>query len=226
MFTAGLDLETAALGVQATSDAGPAADKGSEPARTALGIRREGKEWQQSFTNIEQCGKPVIACVHNACIGAGIEMIAACDIRFCTEDAYYVMAEVNIGMAADVGGLQRLPKLIGNQSLVRELALSGRKLGAEEALRHGLVSRIFTGKEEMMSAAVELAKQISGKSPVATLGIKQFLNYARDHSVEESLDYSITWNMAMLQGKDLVKAGASVLMKKTPEFTNLPSSKL
>mmetsp|Transcript_6481 Transcript_6481/g.13346 ORF Transcript_6481/g.13346 Transcript_6481/m.13346 type:complete len:292 (-) Transcript_6481:97-972(-) len=227
LFTAGLDMSSGGLAGSGGADKEEAARL--DLARRALNIRRTGKLWQQSFDNIESCGKAVIACVHSGCWGAGVEMISACDIRFCTSDAYYVMKEVDIGMAADVGGLQRFPKLVGNQSLVRELALSGRRLGAREAFQHGFVSQLFDDKDQMMAAALELAGQIAAKSPVATLGVKRFLNYARDHSVEESLDYAITWNMSMLQSADLMKAGAAMMAKQTPTFSNLsgaPRSKL
>lgn len=212
MFTAGLDLQAAAT-LTSTNE---------ETARAALEIRRTGKAWQQAFSNIETCGKAVIACAHNAVIGAGVEMLSACDIRFCTEDAVFRAAEVDIGLAADVGGLQRFPKLIGNQSLVRELVMSGRAMGSEEAFRHGFVSRVLADKDKMMESALELANQIASKSPIAMLGIKELLNYSRDHNVEDSLSYAITWNMAMLQGSDVKKAAAGMIMKQSPEFENLP----
>lgn len=224
MFTAGLDLATAGqqLAGYETEETGPLPD---DLARKALNIRRIGKAWQQSFTNIEKCGKPVIACVHNGCIGGGIEMIAACDIRFSTEDAYFQLAEVNIGMAADVGGLQRFPKILGSHSLVRELAFSGRRFDAKEAFQHGFVSRVLKTKEKLMEAALELAKQIATKSPVALLSAKEFLNYTRDRSVEESLDYALTWNMSMLQGDDMKLAAMGMMQKTTPTFSDLPAVK-
>jgi len=160
--------------------------------------------------------------MHGGVIGGGVEMISACDIRFCTNDAFFQVAEVDIGIASDVGGLQRFPKVLGNQSLVRELALSGRKMRSEEALQQGFVSGTFKGKPEMLEAALELAKKIASKSPVATLGIKEFLNYSRDHTVDESLEYAITWNMGMLQGRDLMKAGIALATKKEATFENLP----
>lgn len=107
-------------------------------------------------------------------------------------------------MAADVGGLQRFPKLIGNDSLCRELCFSGRKMSSEEARSAGLVSRVLDSKDLMMKEALELANTIAEKSPIATMGAKRFLNYSRDHSVEDSLDYALTWNMTMLQGKFLI----------------------
>jgi delta(3,5)-delta(2,4)-dienoyl-CoA isomerase len=214
MFTAGLDMTAG------TPTGGGGGDK--DVARVALSIRRTGLSWQQSFNSIEQCGKPVIACVHNACIGGGIEMISACDVRFATSDAWFKAAEVNIGMAADVGGLQRFPKVIGNQSLVRELCLSGRKFTSQEAMSHGFLSRVCDNKEAMLAEAVALAQEISSKSPVATLGIKHLLNHARDHTVAEALDYAITWNTAMLQTKDMLMAGAAILTKEAVVFPNLP----
>lgn len=219
MFTAGLDLGSG-------SPLGELSGDELDIGRKALNIRRTGKAWQRSFNNIERCGKPVIACVHSGVFGGGIEMIAACDIRFCSRDAYFVAAEISIGMAADVGGLQRFPKVVGNQSLVRELVMSGRRFTGEEALQHGFVSRLLETKEEMMAAALELAKQIAEKSPVAMLGVKELLNYSRDHSVDESLEYAITWNMGILQGKDLPIAGFATMQKKTPEFPDLPKVKV
>lgn len=215
LFCAGLDLQ-AAMSIFGS-------DSAQDVPRRALKIRHFGKAWQDAFTSIEICGKAVIACMHGACLGAALEMVSACDIRFCTEDTTFQLAEVNLGLASDVGGLQRLPKIIGNQSLVRELALSGRKMLANEAFQHGLVSRSFTAKEAMMAEALSLAKTIASKSPVATLGIKEFLNYSRDHSVSDSLEYAITWNMGMLQGADLAMATASMVQKSVPEFDNLPS---
>jgi len=213
VFTAGLDLTAMGGGLGGGGKA--------DVARTAFAIRRLGKSWQDAFNAIETCGKPVIACVHNAVIGAGVEMLAACDIRFCSADAYFSAAEVNIGLAADVGGLQRLPKVLGNQSLVRELVMSARRMVAAEALQHGFVSRVLANKEDMMKSATELAVQIASKSPVAMTGIKELLNYSRDHSVEDSLNFAITWNMAMIQGVDMKLAAAGFMSKKTPEFQNV-----
>merc|ERR1719431_2074686 len=112
---------------------------------------------QDLLTSLEKCRKPVISCIHSACVGAGVDLITAADIRLCTADAWFCVKEVDMGLAADVGTLQRLPKVIGNQSLVNELCLTARKMRSDEAERCGLVSRLYTDKEEMMAAAVELA---------------------------------------------------------------------
>ncbi|RUP46762.1 ClpP/crotonase-like domain-containing protein [Jimgerdemannia flammicorona] len=127
---------------------------------------------QDTFTAIEKCDKPVIVVVHNGCIGAGVDLITACDIRLATKDAYFSVKEVDVGLAADVGTLQRLPKVMGNQSLVRELCLTGRNLPAAEALQHGLVSRVFEDKDKALAEALKLGGDIVQKSPVAVVGTK------------------------------------------------------
>lgn len=215
-FSSGLDLAGGDL---------PIGNSGEDVAHAALAIRRLGTSWQRAFSLLEECGKPVVACMHGAVVGAGLEMVAACDVRFCTADAFFVAAEVDAGLAADVGGLQRLPKIVGNQSLVRELVMSGRRLSAQEAARHGLVSRLLADKAQMMEEGVALASQLAAKSPVVMLGVKELLNFSRDHTVEDSLRFSLTWNMAMLQGGDVKLAAAGLLMRQTPKFPDLPDAR-
>ncbi|KAK3264526.1 hypothetical protein CYMTET_26743 [Cymbomonas tetramitiformis] len=213
MFTCGLDL-VESMGVLTSDD--------DDMAHRALRIRDLGKSWQESLTNVEKCGKVVIACIHHACIGVGLELASACDIRLCSADAWFAMKEVDIGLAADVGGLQRFPKIVGNQSIVRELAFTARDLHAEEAYRLGFVSKVCHNQEGMMDHALKLGQMISSKSPVATLGVKQFLNYTRDHTVDEALEYAITWNQSMLLTMDMPRAISSMLEKKQAEFPSLP----
>mmetsp|Transcript_13954 Transcript_13954/g.16842 ORF Transcript_13954/g.16842 Transcript_13954/m.16842 type:complete len:295 (+) Transcript_13954:99-983(+) len=215
LFTAGLDLKEGAGTLQATYE---------DVGRQALALRRHVISWQDAFTAIEKCGKPVIICVHGPCIGAGLEMASACDIRLCSADAYWAMKEVDIGLAADVGGLQRFPKVVGNQSIVRELALTGRKLLANEALSLGFVSAVLPDVAAMRSRGLEIACTIASKSPIATLGTKHLLNYTRDHTVDEALDYTITWNQAMLQSTDIGISVGAFLSKQKPTFDNLPSA--
>ncbi|XP_039510158.1 delta(3,5)-Delta(2,4)-dienoyl-CoA isomerase, mitochondrial-like [Pimephales promelas] len=162
-----------------------------------------------------QCPKPVIVAVHGGCIGGGVDLITACDIRLCTQDAWFQIKEVDIGLAADVGTLQRLPKVIGSRSLVNELAFTARKMHADEAKSCGLVSRVFPDKEAMMAGALEMAGEIASKSPVGVQGTKVNLLYSRDHSVAESLDYMSTWNMSMLQTQDLLKSAQAAMEKKS-----------
>lgn len=174
------------------------------------------KDYQESFTSLEKCPKPVIVAVHGACIGAGVDMICAADIRYCNSDAWFQIKEVDMGMAADVGTLQRLPKIIGSDSLVRELVYTARKFTASEALQHGLVSRVFDNKESLLEKSIQLASEIASKSPVAVQGSKLSLVYSRDHSVQESLDHIAAHNKTMLQSEDFVNAAVALAAKGDP----------
>ncbi|KAJ7303915.1 hypothetical protein JRQ81_011427 [Phrynocephalus forsythii] len=191
--------------------------EGGETARKAWNLRKKIREYQEAFTVLEKCPKPIIVAVHGGCIGGGVNLITACDIRYCTQDAWFQIKEVDIGIAADVGVLQRLPRITGNQSLVNELAFTARKLMAPEAQSFGLVSRVFQDKEAMMQSAFNLATEIASKSPLAVQGTKVNLIYSRDHSVPEGLKYMATWNMSMLQTEDIIKSAQAALEKKTPK---------
>lgn len=192
-------------------------------ARKAKYLQSIVEQYQMSFTAIEDCQKPVIASVHGGCIGGGANLICACDIRYCTEDAYFSIKEIDIGLAADVGILQRLPKAVGNDSLLREYIYSCEKMNAKNAKEIGIVSRIFESKEAMMSAANRLATIIASKSPVAVQGTKIALNYSRDHSVKEGLEFMTYWNMTMLQSEDVLKAAEATITrsKEPPKFSKL-----
>lgn len=206
MFTSGIDLMDMASELMQPS--------GDDAARIAWYLRDLISKYQKTFTVIEKCPKPVIAAIHGGCIGGGVDLVSACDIRYCTQDAFFQIKEVDMGLAADVGTLQRLPKVIGNQSLVNELTFSARKMMADEALDSGLVSRVFQDKDAMLNAAFALAADISSKSPVAVQGSKINLIYSRDHSVDESLDYMATWNMSMLQTQDIIKSVQAAMEKR------------
>lgn len=212
LFTAGLDLQDAVS--MFNMDV-------SDPSRRAVILRNIIRDYQDSFTNIEKCSKPVIAAIHNGCIGGGVDLVTACDIRLCSADAYFQIKEVDIGLAADVGTLQRLPKIIGSDSVVRELTYTARKMNAEEAKQRGLVSHVYATEQELREKALEMAKLIASKSPIAVLGSKHNLNYSRDHSVSESLDYMVSWNMSMLQSEDIMVAVGAAMEKSTPVFSKL-----
>ncbi|KAG5837338.1 delta(3,5)-Delta(2,4)-dienoyl-CoA isomerase, mitochondrial [Anguilla anguilla] len=209
IFTSGIDLMDMAENMLQP--------EGDDVARMSWNMRRLVAKFQETFSIIEKCPKPVVVAVHGACVGGGVDLITACDIRLCTQDAWFQVKEVDIGLAADVGTLQRLPKVIGSRSLVNELALTARKLYSDEAKSCGLVSRVFPDKESMMAGALELAAEIAARSPVAVQGTKINLVYSRDHSVSESLDYMATWNMSMLQTQDLVKSAQAAMEKKSPK---------
>lgn len=209
IFTAGIDLMDMASDILQP--------EGDDTARISWNLRQKIAKYQETFSVIEKCPKPVVVAVHGACIGGGVDLITACDIRLCTQDAWFQVKEVDIGLAADVGTLQRLPKVIGSRSLVNDLALTARKMYADEAKSSGLVSRVFADKEVMMAGALEMAEEIAGRSPVAVQGTKINLIYARDHSVTEGLDYMAMWNMSMLQTQDVMKSAQAAMEKKSPK---------
>ncbi|PHP67964.1 enoyl-CoA hydratase [Zhengella mangrovi] len=177
----------------------------SEPGRAAHALRGLILKLQDSFTAIERAPFPVIAAIHGACIGGAIDMITACDIRLASADAFFAIEEINIGMAADVGTLQRLPKLIA-PALAAELALTGRRFDAAEARAMGLVSQVAADRDSVVSVARDMAQAMAARSPLAMAGIKRNLAYARDHSVADGLDYIATWNGGMLRAEDLMEA--------------------
>ncbi|KAI3647210.1 hypothetical protein MP228_007431 [Amoeboaphelidium protococcarum] len=204
-FTAGLDLTDKAL-FEIISG-------GECTGRRGLKLRALIDRWQKAVTAIAQCQKPVIACVHGACIGGGVDLIAAADLRFCTEDAYFSVKEVDIGLAADLGSIQRLTKIIGHHGKLREWCYTGRNISSAEALQYGLVNGVYETKDAMMKQVQLLAEQIAAKSPIAIRGTKVSLEHALDHSVQEGLDFIKNWNMTMLQSEDLQKSVMSVLNK-------------
>ncbi|CEP08231.1 hypothetical protein [Parasitella parasitica] len=211
MFTAGLDLSETGLKSQDSND----------PARAAWKIRSHIQGFQAAFTAIEECSKPVIAAVHGACFGAGVDLITACDIRYCAKDSFFCVKEVDVGLAADVGSLQRLPKVIGNNSLVRELCFTGRNMYAPEALQCGFVNKVVEDQDAVLAEAFKTAKLIASKSPVAVLGTKHLLNYSRDHSVAEGLNYTVAWNQGMLNTEDIPLSIQAFVTKKPAKYSKL-----
>jgi enoyl-CoA hydratase len=184
----------------------------SDPSRRAEHLRRTILRLQGNLSAIEKCRKPVLAAIHNTCIGGGVDLVCCADMRYATEDAFFSIREIDIGMAADVGTLQRLPKLIPD-GVVRELAYTGRNMSAQEAREVGFVNRVYDDRETMMREVLELAAGIASKSPLAVRGSKETLLYSRDHSVAEGLNYIATWNSGMLSEADLA-AGLQAQMEK------------
>jgi len=210
-FTGGMDLS-------AFNDIAKLFD--NEPGRAAYAMRDTVLRLQDSFTAIERARFPVIAAIHGACIGGGIDLITACDLRIAAGDAYFAIEEIHIGMAADVGTLQRLPKLIA-PAVAAELAYTGRRFKADEAKAIGLISNVLSDRDALMAAASELAHSIAKKSPLAIAGIKRNLAYARDHSVADGLDYIATWNGGMLRAGDLMTAIQAKMAKSEAQFADL-----
>ncbi|ABD69616.1 Enoyl-CoA hydratase/isomerase [Rhodoferax ferrireducens T118] len=209
LFTAGIDLQMMmGLGPQIQNEC---------DGRTREALRRVILDLQDTLTSLERCRKPVLAAIHGACVGGGIDLITCADMRYCSADAYFTIKEIDIGMTADVGTLQRLPKLIG-EGMARELAYTGRKFSAEEAREMRLVNRVFESREALHAGVLEIATSIAAKSPLSIRGTKEMITYARDHSVADGLNYIATWNAAMLMSKDLQEAMMANLGKRAAEF--------
>jgi enoyl-CoA hydratase len=179
--------------------------------------RTQVKRMQHTMTAIARCPKPVIVAVHGYCIGAGVDLITACDIRLAARDAVFSVRETRMGMVADVGTLQRLPRIV-DPGRVAELAFTGRDVGAEEAQEMGLVSHLYGNRDELFKAAHELAAQIAANSPLAVQGSKAVLAATENMSVTEALDYVSVWNAAFLHSNDLQEAVMAFLEKRLPEF--------
>ena len=211
-FSAGMDLANFA-------PSGKTSEK-KDPARLREAFYHEVLELQDAFTALEECRMPTIAAIQGACVGGAIDMVAACDMRYCTEDAFFKIAEVDIGIAADVGTLQRLPTLIPI-GVVRELAYTGRKFNSAEAKTLGLVNEVYDSEENLHAEVNKIAKTIASKSPLVTRVIKKQINYARDHSVKDSLDYHAAWNSSLISGSDMEEAMTSYMNKSEGNFEDL-----
>ena len=177
-------------------------------------------EMQATFTLLETLRMPVIFAIQGACVGGAVDLVTAGCIRYATADAFFCVQEINIGMVADVGTLQRLPKLLP-MGLVKELAYTGRRLGADKALAHGLVNEVFDTAEACLAAALQCAKEIASKPPVAIWGTKQALNYARDHSVEDSLRQMGWLQGAIWSNAQVQEAITAVKEKRAGQFAPL-----
>jgi len=214
-FCAGMDLNAFSNGVDNIPD-----EKKPDHARIGEAVYRVAKELQEYISTLEKIRVPVIAAIHGGCIGGAVDLVTACDIRLASDDAFFCIQEINIGMAADVGTLQRLPKIIPD-SKMREMAYTGRRMYAGEAKETGLVSDTYKSQEDMLKAANSLAKEIASKSPVAIYGLKAVMNYSRDHSVSESLEYNALWSGAMLSQKDMTEAMTANIEKRDASFNDL-----
>ncbi|KAL5222315.1 hypothetical protein ABZP36_027028 [Zizania latifolia] len=212
-FCSGIELGGPGSPLEATS-------RGSDPVAAAEGLRRAILELQAALTAIELCRKPVIAAVHGACVGGGLEIVAACDIRFCSKDATFVLKEVDMAIVADLGALQRLPRIVGYGNAA-DLALTGRKITAMEAKEMGLVSTVFNSKQELDAGVAKVAKEIAEKSAWAVMGTKAVLLRSRDITVEQGLEHAATWNAAMLRSNDVKEAIKAFLEKRKPVFSKL-----
>lgn len=180
-------------------------------------LRKKVLDLQAPINAIEQCSKPVIAMIHGGCIGGGVDIVSACDMRYCTDDAFFTIKEIDMGMVADLGTLQRLPKIIP-AGIAREMAYTGRNVLGQEAERIGLVNRTYSDVETMKAEVLKIAQSIAAKSPLSIRGTKAILNHTRDHSVADGLEYMATWNAAMLLSDDLMEAFQAKMQKREAIF--------
>ena len=219
-FCAGMDLKNfGTLGNDAEK-------KTNVPDKARIGenLYRVAKELQDMLSKLERLRIPVLAGIQGGCIGGGLDLVTAADMRFASKDAFFCIQEVNIGMAADIGTLQRLPRVIP-EGKVRELAYTGRRMPAEEALEAGLVNKVYESHEEMISGLKEMAAVIASKSPLAVYGTKAILNFSRDHTIAEGLEYNALWSGAMLPQEDMAEAMMSNMEKRDPEFQDMQEIK-
>jgi len=212
-FTAGMDLAVF------QRPEGIVAGK-SDPHLRAEKFRADLKQLQQSFNCLEEARMPVIACVQGGCIGAGVDMISACEFRFASKDAFFCIQEINIGMTADVGTFPRFTRLMP-EGWVRQIAYTGERLPADKALGLGLINEMFDTQAAMLDHAMNVAREIAGKNPLAVTGSKAMINYARDHSIADALDYIGVWNAGMLSGPHMQEAFKAKAEKREPNFPDL-----
>jgi enoyl-CoA hydratase len=208
-FTAGIDLV----------EMGPLIadpDAGSTVERRRRFLRKV-KQLQRTFSSLADCPKPVIAAVHGPCIGGGLDLISACDIRLASADAVFSLRETRLAMVADVGTMQRLPRIIG-PGMVAELAYTGRDFTAEEALAMGLVNRVLEDRDALIAATDEMAHRIAANSPLAVQGAKAVLRASEGRSVADGLEYVALWNTAFIHSEDIAEAVAAHLEGRDPEF--------
>lgn len=218
-FSSGLDVSAFGGGGSAPerSEAEKTAARRTKGARFYDDVRR----MQESFSVLERCRLPVLAAVQGGAIGGGVDLITACDMRYATEDAFLTIYEVNIGMTADVGTFPRLVKLIP-EGIVRELAYTGRRMSAQEAREVGLVNRVYADQDAMLEGVFDIANEIATKAPLAVYGCKRMINYARDHTTADGLDYIGIWNASMLQPDEMAEAMTANREKRPGDFADLP----
>jgi enoyl-CoA hydratase/carnithine racemase len=217
-FSGGMDLSVFTSGASAGTSA--AASK-EERGRVRANLRLSVLDIQETFSVLERARVPVLIAIQGGCVGGAVDFASACDCRYATEDAFFVIQEINIGMTADVGTFPRLCHLMP-EGMVRELAYTGRRMPARKALDIGLINEIFPTQAEMLSHVMAVAKDIAEKSPLAVHGSKVMINYARDHSIADGLDYIATWQAGMYNPEiDMRESFVAKQEKRAPQFSDL-----
>lgn len=220
-FSSGLDVNAFAA---VADDARDGADAAMHRRQAGLRFYENVRRMQETFSCLERCRVPVLAAIQGGCIGGGVDLVTACDMRYATRDAFVTVFEINIGMTADVGTFPRLYKLIP-EGVARELAYTGRRMPAEEAARIGLVNRVFEDQDTLLREVMTVARDIASKPPLAIHGCKRMANYARDHSTADGLDYISIWNASMLQHEEIMEAMQANAEKRPGRFADLPPAR-
>ena len=213
-FSAGMELSVF------TDGEGVTEERSGDRHVAGESFRRHVHLLQDSFTCLDKARMPVIVAIQGGCIGGAVDFVSACDIRYATADAFFCIQEINIGMTADVGTFPRLCKLIP-EGWVRELAYTGRRLPAARAHDIGLVNETFDTHEALLAHAMATAREIAEKSPLAVAGSKVMINYARDHTIADSLDYIATWQTGMFAGSHMAEAFKAKMEKRLADFPDL-----
>jgi len=195
----------------------------TDTPRARLAFQETLRRLMACFDVLDTVRFPVVCAVQGGCIGGGLDLATACDLRYATEDAFFVIQEINIGMTADVGTLQRLPKLIPD-AIVRELAYLGGRMPARRAYEVGLLNGVFASHDELVAGALDTAAQIAAKSPLAIWGSKEMITYARDHTVADALNYIATWQTGMFQPADMMESFLAKAEGRDPVFDDLLST--
>ncbi|KAF8426973.1 ClpP/crotonase-like domain-containing protein [Tirmania nivea] len=213
-FTAGLDLREGALGMSSSKE-------GEDSYRQARKVRETILQWQKAVNAVEGCGKPVIVILHGISYGLALDLASACDIRVCTRNTRFSLKEVDIGLAADLGTLTRLPKIVGSMSWVKEIAYTCREFDGEEALKMGFVSWCEDGEKEAWERALGMAGVVAGKSPVAVEGTKELIDWGVGRPVRDGLRYTQIWNAPAILAEDVKEAVTATIQKRKPKFSKL-----
>ena len=212
-FSSGMDISV-------FSDGGLDSPAGTNPSIGAEAFRHHCMALQSAFTCLEEARMPVLVAVQGAAVGGAMDFITACDCRYATKDAFFSIHETAIGMTADVGTYPRLVKLI-SEGWARQMSFTAERVGAEKAQTIGLVNEVYDSTEEMLEAVMEIAKQIAANSPLAVTGAKRMVNYARDHSTADGLDYIATWNASMLDSDAIRQTFMAQAKGDEPEYEDL-----
>ena len=214
-FCSGMDLSV----FGSNENIGPSSG-GAHPSRRQERFRSTALKLQDTFSSLERARVPVLCAIQGACVGGGIDLVSAADMRYADESAFFSIAEINIGMTADVGTLQRMPKLVP-EGIVRELAYTGRRWSAAEAHAAGFVNAVYPDHDSLVEGVLGVATEIASKSPMAVWGTKQTMHYTRDHSVADGLEYIANWNAAMFDTDDMAEAFTAEQEKRDAEFPDL-----